>query len=387
MEDTLAKINKAGLKLLETMTPEETYKVIVDEAISLVAAEYGSVFLGQEDAIIRVYASHVFFDKIKARKEGYVKTAFKKNKVIINPADTVAKVHPIIKEMGIQSIVLLPLSYRGESIGVLALHSLKKEHFSQKEIDILRLFGSMATLAIKKSQMYSETKKALEIRDMFISMAAHELRTPLTSINGYIQLLHGKMANREGVEGKWMKELYEESKRLTTLVKELLEVNRLKTGQIQFMWQECSVVNIMKTAIDEMRILYPEREISFENKIAGTEDLIIGDASKLEKVFTNIIDNGLKYSPKATKVLVTISEKSGFIVTTIKDTGRGIDEKNLPHIFEGHQQGGGGEEGMGIGLFFVENVVRQHRGVISVKSKLKKGTTFEVKLPKAKYGK
>lgn len=386
MEEILEKINKSGLKLLGTMTPEETYAEIVNEAMHLVDAEYGSIILKINDKLERVYASHPFYYKIKMRKEGNVESAFRDNKLVVNSANKVGKVHPIVKKMGVQSVILIPLSYHGESIGMLSLHSLKKEHFNQKEVNILRLFGSMASLAIKKSQLYSETKKALEIRDMFISMAAHELRTPITSISGYIQLLYGKLANREGVEGKWIRELNEENKRLTALVKELLEVNRLKTGQIQFMWQECGLEGLLVEAIGEAKQLNSDRTITFENKASDSDDKIIGDGNKLIHVFLNIIDNALKYSPKTEPVNVILTKKASEFIVAIKDYGKGIDKEDLPHIFDGHHKGSGGDEGFGIGLFFVESVIRQHRGDINVKSKPKKGTTFEVKLPRAKYG-
>jgi signal transduction histidine kinase len=76
-----------------------------------------------------------------------------------------------------------------------------------------------------------------------------------------------------------------------------------------------------------------------------SEATIIGDASKLEKVFTNIIDNACKYSSKNTPVVVTVSLKAGFVVISIKDSGKGIEESDIPHIFEGHHKGASGEAG------------------------------------------
>ncbi len=388
MDSILEKINQAGLVLLESITPEETYRSVVNEAIKLVEAEHGSIFLrkeNSEDLLIRVYASDPFFYKIKHRRKGNVETAFRENKLVINNAAHVAKIHPIVKDKGIKSIILIPLTFRGDSIGVLAVHSLKKEHFTKKQIDVLRIFGSMSTLAIKKSQLYSETKKALEIRDMFISMAAHELRTPITSISGYIQLLHSKLGKQDTSEGKWVQALYDENKRLTSLVRELLEVNRLRAGQLQFKWQECILPTIVNQAVDEVQQRFPHRIINFKNAL-NDEGTVIGDNEKLLKVFDNVIDNALKYSANETNVDVALVKKNRFYLIKILDKGKGIDEADLPHIFSGQHKGESGEEGMGIGLLFVENIVRQHRGSIDVKSKLKKGTTIEIKIPAAKYG-
>lgn len=385
MENILQKINTAGLRLLEAMTPDDTYSAIVNEAMRLVDAEYGSILLIKNDEFVRVYASEPFFYKLNPKKNNDMKRVLKENVLVVRNITISAPVDPLIKQMNIQSRILIPLSYRDESIGILSVHSLRKEHFSEREVDMLRVFGSMATLAIKKAQQYNETKKALEIRDMFISMAAHELRTPLTSISGYIQLLHSRLAKADGVEANWIRELYEENKRMMHLVKELLEVNRLRAGQVQFLWQECDLTAILSQAVEEVMNRFKGRTINCKISLKS-ERTVIGDKDRLIKVFDNLIDNACKYSPKDTIVEVALSEKGNFYLITIKDKGKGINENDLPNIFSGQHQGEGGEEGMGIGLLFVENIIRQHRGSIDVKSKVKKGTTIEVKLPKAKYG-
>lgn len=384
MDSILEKIYKSSLKLLDPLSPEETYRAIVKEAMTLVNAEYGSIILRQGDDNIRVYSSDPFFERIKVRKEGIVTSVYTENKFIINDVKKVAKIHPVVEKMGVKSIIYIPLAYKSESIGVLTLHSLNEEHFTAKESNILRLFGAMASLAIKKTQSYSETKKALEIRDMFMAMAAHELRTPLTSINGYIQLLHNRMSKLDTTEGKWIRELYDESKRMTNLVKELLEVNRIKSGQLQFVWQECHMTKVSEKALEFMRLNYPERKIVFSNKTDEVSDTIIGDEEKLAQVLGNILDNAAKYSKKDDEIILELTSKPQAVNVQIIDKGKGIAEKDLPYIFEGHKGETSGEEGIGIGLFFVESVVRQHHGSINVKSKLKKGTTFELKLPKAK---
>ncbi len=384
MERALDKINQAGLALLDTLTPEETYSAIVEQAKHLVDAEYGSILLSISDKLQPVYASDPFFATLKVRKGGTIEQAFKEKKFIVNNITTDTKVDPAIRRMGIQSVILIPLAYRGDAIGILSVLSLKKEHFSQKEIDMLRVFGSMASFAIKKAQLYNETRKALEIRDMFISMASHELRTPLTSISGYIQLLHGKLAGRRDAVGKWIEALYEENKRMMHLVKEILEVNRLKAGQLQFRWQECDLNNVIKEGIKEVSKSYGGRIINYKNTLK-TEAMIVGDSERLTQVILNILDNALKYSSNISPVDITLTRKLNLFTISVTDYGKGIDESDLSSIFDGHHKGDGGEEGFGWGLFFVDNIIRQHRGSIDVKSKLKKGTTMEIHLPKAKY--
>src|SRR5688500_6292872 len=130
MEHTLESINKAALKLLAPLSVDETYSTIVKEAMSLVDAEHGSILLGDGENIVRVYSSDSFVDRIKVRKDGIIRSVYKGDKLIINDVKKVAKIHPIIEKMGVKSIIYIPLSYRSESIGVLTIHSLKREHFT-----------------------------------------------------------------------------------------------------------------------------------------------------------------------------------------------------------------------------------------------------------------
>lgn len=386
MEKALERINAAGLILLDDITPKETYRVIVEQAMNLMDAEYGSILLGNGEQLLPVYVSDNFFHSIKVRKNGTLEQSYKNKKLIVNHITSKTKVNSLIKKVGIQSVILIPLSYHGNSIGVLSVLSLKKEHFSKKQIDMLRVFGSMASLAIKKAQLHNETTKALEIRDMFISMAAHELRTPLTSISGYIQLLHSKLSNRDDVTGKWIDALNEENKRMMLLVKEILEVNRMKAGQLQFRWQECELDDLVRESINITKKIQNSRLINYKNYLKS-DSKIVGDSERLTQAVVNVLDNALKYSPSDSPVEITLKKEGKGFNLSIKDFGKGIDEKDLPNIFDGHHVGGSGEEGFGWGLFFVENVIRQHRGVINIESRMGKGTTIKIILPKAIYSK
>lgn len=384
MEKILDKINQAGLSLLEITSPEETYSVVVKEAIKLVNAEYGVLYLVVEGKLKSIYESDPVLLKQKPKKRSSLEKAYKKNKIILDKIEIISDTKLNNNPEEIKTIIWIPLVYRRNVVGVLEVLSQNVSNFNTEQIEVLKVFCSMASFAIKKSQLYTETRKALEIRDMFISMAAHELRTPLTSISGYIQLLHNKFANSDNPSKKWIDALYEENKRMMHLVKELLEVNRLKAGQMQFRWQECDLATIIEESVKVVSSKFTERKIILKNNFY-TDSPIIGDCERLRQVFINLIDNALKYSSSAYPVEITSSVNNNSYKVLIKDYGKGIDKKDLPNIFAGHHKGEGGEEGFGLGLFFVENIIRQHRGDLNVRSKINKGTVMEVKLPKANY--
>ncbi len=387
MDNILEKIYKAGLKFMAPSTPQDTYATILSEAMKLVGADTGAIYLEEQKKFKAVYASDPQLYSLHPRKKANTYKAFKtQTPILVNNMFDLKKAHPQLKNKGLKSALFIPLTYQNKAIGVLTVNSTSKKVFTQKELGILKLFGSMAIMAIRKTQLYDETKKALETRDKFISLASHELRTPLTAVNGYIQLLHHKLGNKDGVESKWMNQLLFESNRLTNLVKELLEINRIKTGELHYSWEECSMRKVIKQAINNSRLLHPERKLFFKNDLQES-DKVIGDYNKLVQALDNLLNNAVKFSTADSSITVTLNSKqNSFLCVGITDQGVGISRKERKKVFEAFYKENpeNQKEGLGLGLFLVKDVLERHQGKISLKSAQKKGTTVELRLPKAK---
>lgn len=379
-------LNQSTLKLLEATSLEKLYNIIVCEARKLVSAEHGSLFLFEKEKLQRVYTTSPMLRKSKIKKRGFIHKAFQARKVVILGSSQIEKVSKEYNLLGIKSVVLLPLAYKSSAMGVLVIHSLKQAHFSSEQVYILKLYASMACLAIMKSKLHDETKSALEIRDRFIALASHELRTPLTSINGYIQLLYGKLASRDTIEARWMEELYNESIRLTNLVKELLDINRIKQGQFAFILSEVDMKAVVERVIKQYRSHNPEREIIFEDKIFDNHYRVIGDFDKLREMVAALLSNAVKFSTPEAKIVISLIPTSRSIHMKMRDYGKGIPKQDLKNIFEGFYKTEYSQEkaGMGVGLLLAQYVVNYHRGKISITSEKRDGTTVDVELPRLK---
>lgn len=386
MEHILEQITKSVVQLLQPLNPLETYTTIVKEAIKLVNGDEGRILLEEKGKFKLVYASA---ESIKypenVRPKGYVYTAFTKRQAFYIGEQEIAEVYPLIRERGIKSAIFIPLYYKHKSTGVLVLQSLNPYHFSQRELKTLKLFGSMASLAIEHAKLHGELQKSLETRDLFISLVAHELRTPLTTINGYIGLLYSYFQGADSQEAKWVEELSWETVRLTNLVSELLTVNRIKAGVLDYVWKEVSLREVIKRARLDFIFNHPGRELIFQDKLIGKDDVVVGDHDKLLQVFTNILDNAAKFSPKKCAIVLQLSCKVPYLVIKIKDQGKGIPKDLLPRVFEGFYKGKDNyKEGMGLGLFLAKHIIAQHQGTINVQSRENKGTTFEIQLRRVK---
>lgn len=385
-KNILHTINHSAFKLLAAQSLEELSQTIVEEAKELISADYGSIYLLGKSKLEKIYTSHPALKKAALTKKGYAEQAFRTRATVILTQADIQKIDPRVNKLGVKSLIILPLSYKTESIGILIMHSVQKNYFTDKQISILKLYTSMVSLAIIKTKSHEETKKALEIRDQFISVASHELRTPLTSIHGYIQLLHTKLAKKNTVEARWVKSLYNESVRMTHLVKDLLDVNRIKQGQFAYTLSEVNSKEIIEKVIRQYRNYNSEREIVLEDKISDKQYQVIGDAEKLRDMFAALLSNAVKFSKPHERVIVSISHTPRNIIIKIKDFGRGIPKTDLERIFDGFYKAGYQEmqEGMGVGLMLARHVVRYHRGKITITSKENQGTTVTVALPRIK---
>lgn len=382
MDSILEKIYKSSLKLLEPLNPEETYQVIVKEAIKLVGADYASLLFPGKNGFEVAYSTLPI--DLKRRKKGNTYKAFKENKAYVLQKNAFSKTHPGLTRLGLISNVYIPISYRNKSIGVLIVNSKKERYFTEKELNILQLFGSMASLGIRKTQLYDQTQKALELREQFIPLAAHELRTPLTSINGYIQLLYTKLSKSKDIEGRWISELNFESKRMTRLVAELVEINRINSNQLNLLFRECLISKLIENAISSFEQIYPDRKIKIKSELSDKQ-IIIGDQERLTMVISHLLDNAAKFSPSDTQIDLNLKQKPKEILISIQDYGDGISKQDLAPIFEGFYKGQFlHKTGLGLGLFLTKAIIEAHKGEIKLKSKLKKGTKVTLTLPKAR---
>jgi two-component system, sensor histidine kinase len=385
-EKILEKIYNAGLKFLMPLNAQETYELIVKEAMKLVRAELGSIYIYENDELKKVYASSPLLYRIKPRKNGITYSVFKTKKPRILTHEVIEDIHPEIQETLARSDIILPLAYKNKSVGVLTVMSVKNNFFTERELEILKLFVPLASLAVRKTQLYDETRQALESRDLFISMAAHELRTPLTAINGYAQMLYSKLSKTNTRESGWAEQLYYECIRLNNLINDLLEINKIRTGQFVYDFKECSLEDIIKRAINNIKFVYPSREFIFRDTNEEKDVYIIGDFDKILQSMVGIIENAAKFSSSEKEVVITLETDAKNAIIKVRDFGVGIDKKDIPKIFENYFVGKNHDkEGMGLGLFLAKNAFHRHRGSVTINSNKGKGTTVTMKLPIARY--
>lgn len=384
MPTTLEKIHRSALKFLAPLSLQATYAMVTSEAVKLVKGELGSILLAEEGALKRVYATDKDLFKILPKENDFMLKVFATAKPLLVSSKDAAKINPDLSIFnGSRDILVVPLINQGKTIGIFTIFSSREKKFEKEDLVTLTYFSSLATLAIRKTQLYEEVKKSLEMRDLFISMASHELKTPLTTINGYAQLLQQRLKNSGSIEEEWTNELAWETLRLSKLVQELLEINQIKTGHLQYVLGKYSLREIINRALVDFQFVHKGHRVSFQDLLKDKDDRIIGDFDKILQGMINLLDNAAKFSPKKEEILLTLDFQSPYFLITVQDFGPGIPKRNLPKIFQGFYRGRY-SYGMGLGLFITKNVIENHKGTIEVESQIGQGTKITVKLPKAR---
>ncbi|KML45411.1 MULTISPECIES: two-component system histidine kinase PnpS [Bacillaceae] len=232
----------------------------------------------------------------------------------------------------------------------------------------------------------TELKKLEQMRKDFVANVSHELKTPITSIKGFSEtLLDGAMENKQTLND-FLNIILKESDRLQSLIQELLDLSKIEKQGFSLSIQQLDLADVLEDVVAIMKGKAAEKEIVLEYKREEKPVYIEGDVHRLKQVFINIISNAISYTPNQGVVYISSADSDRTVLTEIRDTGIGIEAGEIPRIFErfyrvdkARSRNSGGT---GLGLAIVKHLVEAHKGTISVKSEVGKGTAFIIELPK-----
>jgi PAS domain S-box-containing protein len=228
-----------------------------------------------------------------------------------------------------------------------------------------------------------EIKVQEQQKDYFISVASHELKTPITSIKGYVQILKRKYSNSDDPFLKnSLTVIDKQITTLTTLVTELLDLSKIKSGRLVLKKSHFAINLLVKEVIDEIIHIYPDYIISFET---NAETMVNADRDRIGQVLINFLTNAVKYSPKSYLIKVMCNTTGNNVIVSVEDSGIGISRVHQDRIFERFFRVEGKNErsfpGFGIGLYIAAEIVERHEGNIGVKSEEGHGSTFYFSIP------
>lgn len=222
-------------------------------------------------------------------------------------------------------------------------------------------------------------------RKKFVAEVSHELKTPLTTIGTYTETLLDSYPVGDEMTISFLKTIHNETDKMTNLVKNLLTLSKFDAQSIQLNKEFFDPVSLVSDIVDTFRIEAENKGQTLSFNKVNEVPTIMGDVFQIERAVKNIISNSMKYTPKGGSIKVFVSRLYGDVYIKIEDTGRGVPEQDLPHIFErfyrvdkarSREQGG-----TGLGLAIAKEIIENHGGTISMESRVGEYTKVTIKLP------
>jgi signal transduction histidine kinase len=249
--------------------------------------------------------------------------------------------------------------------------------------DLGTAFNTMATQIAEREERLTELDR---LKSEFVSNVSHELKTPLTTIKLLAHLLQrNDVATDEKLD--FSKTIAVECDRQIDFVGTLLDLSRIESGAYKLRKTRVDVAELIDSCVRVERHRAESLGLKLTTDVPTGLPAVSGDTEALRRVLRGLIDNAIKYTPEGGRVTVSAHQDHDMTAISVSDTGKGIPEADLPHVFDKFYRGASeanvaSAAGVGLGLYLAQHIVGQLEGEIRVESKQGVGTTFTVRLPR-----
>jgi len=250
-----------------------------------------------------------------------------------------------------------------------------------------RAQDEIARLLIAERIARQEAEVASRTKDEFLATLSHELRTPLTAMLGWLTMLRGHRLDEKTTKHA-IETIERNAKAQAQLIEDLVDISRIVGGKLSLEVGPIELYPVIDAAVEVVKPAADAKQISIKINYDPTVGPVSGDTGRLQQIIWNLMSNAVKFTPSGGSVIVDYRRQGNFAEVTVRDTGIGISEDFLPHVFERFRQAESAatrsHRGMGLGLAIVRHLVELHGGTVSVESAGEnQGTTFTVHLPLA----
>ncbi|QGY44095.1 response regulator [Maribellus comscasis] len=233
-----------------------------------------------------------------------------------------------------------------------------------------------------------QVEEANKLKSEFLSNMSHELRTPLNSIMALSKvLLEQAKTKLNEEENNYLEIIERNGRRLLAIINDILDLSKIEAGKMDVILQNVSITSLLYTTAENLQTLAEKKKLTLDVRVLKDLPMVVTDEFRLHQVLTNVIGNAIKFTESG-DVTVSASYDAEFVKIKIKDTGIGISEEMLEHIFDEFRQVDGSisrrYEGTGLGLAIAKKIMLILGGNISVTSKLGYGSEFTLSLPMKK---
>jgi signal transduction histidine kinase len=290
----------------------------------------------------------------------------------------------LMKDLQCQSLLLIPLVARGQTLGLLTLAS-RERRYDAADLSLAQELTGRAAMALDNARLYREAQAASRAKDDFLAIVSHELRTPINAVLGWATMLRRHRLDESRAE--YACDAIEQSARAQAqLLEQLLDVSRAIAGKLDLHLAPAHIAGIVEAAIDAVRPDADDKKVRISSRLDRSIPLLIVDPERLQQVVVNMVANAVKFSAEEGTVQVELRRDDRFVEIVVEDHGVGIKREFLPYVFDRFRQAGTKSDsvnrGLGLGMAIARDIVERHGGTIAADSAGEgKGATFTVRLP------
>jgi PAS domain S-box-containing protein len=293
-----------------------------------------------------------------------------------------------LRELGLDSFMCVPLEARGRMLGALTLASAESNHaYTNDDLAMAEDLATRMSFAIDNARLYDDAKKAIQLRDDFLSIASHELKTPLAPLKLQMQSVVKLLQERrlsayppDLLQRLFNRAVYQVD-RLAHLVNDLLDVSKLTSGRFDLQLEDADLVTLVRDAVELLAPLAAEKDCVVQ---LATPPAARGRWARrrIEQVIVNLLTNAMKFG-RGHPIEVSLERRGVGFALRVRDHGIGIAADDQARIFQRFERAVSSTDygGFGLGLYITHQIVTLHRGWIEVSSEPGQGATFTVWLP------
>lgn len=235
---------------------------------------------------------------------------------------------------------------------------------------------------VRRNEELAEANRA---KDIFLATLSHELRTPLTPVLGWVNLLKTGALDKASV-AQALDTIERNARLQARLVDDLLDISRIVTGKLHFDSEVVDLSTVVSAALNTMRGLAEQRDVELSSTLPAAPVIVQGSPVRLEQIILNLLSNAIKFTESGGRVVVRVEQSGNEASVVVEDTGIGISQDFLPHVFESFRQADGSTTrqhgGLGLGLAIVRALAKMHGGEVRAHSDgLGRGARFSFIIP------
>ncbi len=306
------------------------------------------------------------------------------SEMIMGAIDLTEEQKEDVLKLELSSMMSVPISVKGKVLGVLTLgYAESGRVYSIQDLNFFKEFAAHLSVVLENAQLYKEISKKEISKDAFLASLSHELRNPLAPIRTNLELL--KLKNPDPLFQEEIGSIMHQFGHLSRLLNDLLESTRFTRGKIMLNIEPIEITRIVENVVKSVRPLFEQCNIKMHVNYPPKPLFISGDHTRIEQALSNILGNAIKFTPKNGDIWIEMIENAGTVTIKIKDTGIGMNQEDIQHIFEPYYQSvkdNKGNVGLGIGLYLVYQIISLHEGtVIAGSDGPGTGSEFIITLP------